>query len=274
MSGPAQVRLEPLALDGAVAARLVIEAPGRGNSLDAAMLEELEAHLLGLDFDPDRGVRVVLLEGAGERSFSTGYHVPSLLAELAEGPSVSDFERHPLERALRALEAVPVPTVAVVGGNAYGAGCELALTCDLRVASECARLCMPPAKLGVLYSATGIRRLLELVGPALTQELLFTGSVIGAERALAVGLLNRVVPRSELATASRELATRIAGNAPLSLRHTKAIVARLRPPELDAETLAWVATLRDECFRSDEFRKRTATLAAKGGAAPPDPSRR
>jgi len=262
-----QVRLEPLELNGERAARLVLDAPGRGNSVDAVMLEQLEQHLLGLDTDPAGGVRVVLLEGAGERSFSTGYHVPSLVAELAQGPSVSDFEGHPLERALRALDAVPVPTIAVVGGNAYGAGCELALTCDVRVASESARLCMPPAKLGVLYSATGIRRLLELVGPAHTKELLYTGAAIGAERALAIGLLNRVVPPGELAQAAADLAGRIAANAPLSLRHTKAIVARLRPPALDAETLAWVAALRDECFRSEEFARRSRALAAKGKPA-------
>ncbi|MCW8138243.1 MAG: enoyl-CoA hydratase/isomerase family protein [Planctomycetota bacterium] len=99
-------------------ATVVLDAPARGNALDAAMLERLEALLLGLD--PD--VRVVLVRGAGERAFSTGYHVPSLLDELEQGPSVSDFDGHPLERALRALETVPVPTVALVRGNAYGAG--------------------------------------------------------------------------------------------------------------------------------------------------------
>ena len=146
-------RITVSAADGG--ATVTLTATDRGNSLDAAMLSrraDVRTELAG-----DLDLRVVLLCGAGPRSFSTGYHVPSLLAELAEGQSVSDFENHPLERALRALEAVPVPTVAVVGGNAYGAGCELALTCDLRVAAEEARLCMPPAKLGVLYSATGIR---------------------------------------------------------------------------------------------------------------------
>ena len=242
-------------------ATLVLDAPARGNALDADMLARAAA-LLG-SLDPD--VRVVLLRGQGQRAFSTGYHVPSLLAELAVGPSVSDHEGHPLERALRALEAVPVPTIAVVHGNAYGAGCELALACDLRLAAEDARLCMPPAKLGVLYSATGMRRLVELAGPAIAKELLFTGDVVDASRALALGLLNRVLPKDGLDAAAAAMADTIRHNAPLSLRHTKAIFSRfLAPPPLDAGALEAVARLRDECFRSDDFQARSRALGGRG----------
>ncbi len=242
-------------------ATLVLDAPDRGNSLDQDMLASVEAALAALD----PGVRVVLVRGAGDRAFSTGYHVPSLLAELEAGPSVSDFEGHPLERALRALEAVPVPTIAVVHGNAYGAGCELALACDLRLAADDARLCMPPAKLGVLYSATGMRRLVELCGPAAAKELLFTGDVVDASRALALGLVNRVVAKAALDEAALAMATTICRNAPLSIRHTKTIFGRwLAPPPLDAATLAEVARLRDECFRSDDFRQRSQALGRSG----------
>lgn len=241
-------------------ATLVLDAPARGNSLDAAMLERAEALLASLD----PTVRVVLVRGEGARAFSTGYHVPSLLAELDQGPSVSDFERHPLERALRALEQVPVPTIAVVHGNAYGAGCELALACDLRLAADDARLCMPPAKLGVLYSATGMRRLIELCGPAAAKELLFTGDVVDAARALALGLVNRVVPKADLDQAAAAMAATIRSNAPLSIRHTKTIFSRyLVPPALDAATLDAVATLRDECFRSDDFKARARALGGR-----------
>jgi enoyl-CoA hydratase len=209
-------------------------------------------------------VRVVLLRGAGERAFSTGYHVPSLLAELDRGPSVSDFEAHPLERALRALEAMPVPTMALVLGNAYGAGCELALACDLRLAADDARLCMPPGKLGVLYSATGMRRLLELVGPAVAKELLFTAEPVDAARALSLGLVNRSVPRAEAVAAAAALAATIAGNAPLSLRHTKTIFRRfLAPAPLTPDDLAEVARLREECFRSEEFKARARALGKR-----------
>ncbi|MGE0710095.1 MAG: enoyl-CoA hydratase/isomerase family protein [Planctomycetota bacterium] len=256
----AEVRAER---DGA-ALRLILDAQERGNSLDAAMLARL-AELLG-EAAADPEVRVVVLEGAGTRSFSTGYHVPSLLAELERGPSVSDFEDHPLERALRALEALPQPSVAVVRGNAYGAGCELALATDLRLAARDARFCMPPARLGVLYSATGTRRLLELVGPALTRELLFTACVVDAERALAIGLVNRLAAPEALDGAARGLIGEIEANAPLSLRHHKTILSRfLAAAPLDQQTLTEVAQLREECFRSPEFARRAARLAGRGG---------
>jgi enoyl-CoA hydratase/carnithine racemase len=240
-------------------ARVTLNAPERGNSVDADMLTRLEEVLIELSADAE--LRVVLLEGAGPRSFSTGYHIPSLLSELKEGESVSDFSGHPLERALRALEAIPVPTLAVVGGNAYGAGFELALTCDLRIAAQEAKFCMPPAKLGVLYSATGIRRLRALLGPALCQELLYTADVVNGARALAIGLVNRLVPGDELAAAATALATTIAGNAALSIRHTKTILREtLAAPTLTDAALAKVAELRSECFRSEEFLRRASRL--------------
>jgi enoyl-CoA hydratase/carnithine racemase len=239
-------------------ATLVIDAPERGNSLDAELLSQLEGHLTSLAREPGEA-RVVVLRGAGPRGFSTGYHLPSLLAELEVGPSVSDFRDHPLERALRALEELPLPSVAVIQGNAYGAGCELALACDLRIASERAKLCMPPAKLGVLYSATGMRRLIELVGPAITRELLFTACVVESGRALALGLLNRVVPHEQLEEEASSVCEQIATNSALSIRHTKTILRRfLATAELTPEELSVIARLRQECFDSEDFASRTA----------------
>src|SRR5205814_873142 len=98
------------------------------------------------------------------------------------------------------------------------AGCELACGCDLRVASDDARFCMPPAKLGVLYSASGLARLVALVGAAATKEMFFTGEPVPAPRALALGLATRVVPRSEALLEVERLAATIARNAPLSVR--------------------------------------------------------
>jgi len=253
-----EVRLER----GGALATLVIDAPERGNSLDADLLSQLEAHLTTLAAEVEvEGceLRAVVLRGAGPRGFSTGYHLPSLLAELEVGPSVSDFRDHPLERALRALEELPLPSVAVIQGNAYGAGCELALACDLRIASERAKLCMPPAKLGVLYSATGMRRLLELVGPAITRELLFTACVVDSERALSLGLLNRVVPHEALEAEVGAVCAQISANSALSIRHTKTILRRfLAAQNLEAAELSEIARLRQECFDSEDFAARTA----------------
>lgn len=249
-----EVRLE---LSGEIAT-LILDAPERGNSLDATLLAQLEAHLARLSQETS-AARVVVLRGAGSRGFSTGYHLPSLVAELEVGPSVSDFENHPLERALRALEALPLPSVAVIQGNAYGAGCELALACDIRIASERAKLCMPPAKLGVLYSATGMQRLLELVGPAITRELLFTACVVESERALVLGLLNRVVKHEELEDEASTLCEQIVANSALSIRHTKTILRRfLAPAPVEETDLKEIARLRQACFDSEDFADRTA----------------
>jgi enoyl-CoA hydratase/carnithine racemase len=246
---------------------LTLTAPERGNSVDRAMLGRLEEVLLGLTVRVARrdvaAPRAVLLRGAGEKSFCTGYNIEELVRELAEGPSVNDEAQHPLEKALRALDECPVPTIALVHGNAYGAGCELACACDLRVSSDDARFCMPPAKLGVLYSATGTRRLIDLVGAAVTKEMFFTAEPVPAARALAVGLVNRVYPKSETTAEAEKLAAGIARNAPLSVRGTKTIVRRLRPPALDAETVREIAKLRDECFRSRDFSEATQAFITK-----------
>ena len=114
---------------------LTLSAPWRSNALDPAMLTALAEALEALP----AATRAVVLRGDGERSFSTGYFLPALLDELEQGPSVNDYRTHPLERALTAIETCPVPTLAVIQGHAYGAGCELALACDLRLGSEIGR---------------------------------------------------------------------------------------------------------------------------------------
>jgi enoyl-CoA hydratase/carnithine racemase len=246
---------------------LTLSAPERGNSVDRAMLQRLEELLVALAQRIERrdlaAPRAVLLRGAGERSFCTGYNIEELVRELALGPSVVNEASHPFEMALRALDECPVPTIALVHGNAYGAGCELACACDLRLASDDARFCMPPARLGALYSASGTRRLIELIGVAATKEMLFTAEPVPAARALALGLVNRVVPKAEATAEGEKLASAIAKNAPLSVRGAKTIVRRLRPPPVDAETAREIAKLREECFRSRDFAAATQAFASK-----------
>jgi enoyl-CoA hydratase/carnithine racemase len=237
---------------------LVLTSEGRGNAVDRPMLSQLEERLRAVG-----SARAVLLRGAGEKSFCTGYDIEELVRELAQGPSVTDEASHPLEKALRALDECPVPTIALVHGNAYGAGCELTAACDLRVAADDARFCMPPAKLGVLYSASGIRRLVELVGVAATKEMLFTAEPVTAARALALGLASRVFPKAEATAEAERLAGVIARNAPLSVRGTKTILRRLRPAPLDPATLAEIAALREECFRSRDFAAATQAFLTK-----------
>jgi enoyl-CoA hydratase/carnithine racemase len=223
-------------------ARLTISNPAKRNALDRGVLDGLVASLTALD------ARCVILTGEGT-VFSAGYDIADLAPErLAE--EAAELLTHPFEAALDALDAVPVPVVAALGGHAFGGGLELAVACDLRVCAPGARLGMPPARLGVVYSHTGLRRFVDAIGSARTRELFLTARPVSAERALEWGLVNEVVEAVE--ERSLELAVEIAALSPLSLRGNKRVLQALIPP-LDPELEAELHALRDAAFRSADF---------------------
>jgi enoyl-CoA hydratase/carnithine racemase len=213
-------------------ARVTIENAAKRNALDGEILEGLASMLPGLD------ARCVVLTGAGDM-FSAGYDIGNLTPER-----LADVLTHPFEAALAAVDAVPVPVVAAMGGHAFGGGLELALACDLRVCASGARLGMPPARLGVVYSPSGLRRFVDAIGGARTRELFLTARPVGADEALSWGLVNEVV--EDVPARSVALASEIASLAPLSLRGNKRV---LRSLDDDAELRA----LREAAFRSEDF---------------------
>ncbi|HET6548716.1 MAG TPA: enoyl-CoA hydratase-related protein, partial [Solirubrobacter sp.] len=189
-----------------------------------------------------------VVTGAGG-VFSAGYDIGDLEpARLVE--EAAELLTHPFEAALAAVDAVPVPVVAAMDGHAFGGGLELALACDLRVCAAGAKLGMPPARLGVVYSATGLRRFVDAIGAARTRELFLTARPVSAEVALAWGLVNEVA--EDVAARAVELASEIAALAPLSVRGNKRVLRALDPP-LDPEVEAELRALRDAAFRSDDF---------------------
>jgi enoyl-CoA hydratase/carnithine racemase len=192
--------------------------------------------------------RCVVLTGSGD-VFSAGYDIADLSPDrLAE--EAAELLTHPFEAAMAALDAVPVPVVAALGGHAFGGGLELALACDLRVCAPRARLGMPPARLGVVYSHTGLRRFVDAIGAARTRELFFTARPVDAREALSWGLVNEVV--DDVEARSVALAQEIAALAPLSLRGNKRVLQALVPP-LDLALEAELHALRDAAFRSWDF---------------------
>jgi enoyl-CoA hydratase/carnithine racemase len=213
-------------------ARVTIENAVKRNALDGEILAGLASILPSLD------ARCVVLTGAGD-VFSAGYDIGNLTPER-----LADVLTHPFEAALAALDAVPVPVVAAMNGHAFGGGLELALACDLRVCAVGARLGMPPARLGVVYSPSGLRRFVDAIGGARTRELFLTARPVAADEALAWGLVNEVV--EDVATRSVALAAEIASLAPLSLRGNKRV---LRALDDEAELHA----LREAAFRSEDF---------------------
>jgi enoyl-CoA hydratase/carnithine racemase len=196
--------------------------------------------------------------------FSAGYDIGNLdeqnFAERSE-----KLVAHPFHDALEALEAYEYPVVASLNGHAIGGGLELALTADIRIAARGIKLGMPPAKLGLIYSHTGLKKFMDIIGPAHTTELFYTGRNIDSERAAAIGLVNHVVDGGELDDVVGSLAAEIAGNAPLSLKGNKRIIKALRdvPQKLPEDLERELIELRESCFYTEDFREGVRAFGEK-----------
>ena len=237
--------------------RLTIDNPAKRNALDHDILDALAALL------PDLEARCLLITGAG-KVFSAGYDIGALPREqFAEAAQA--IVAHPFTAAIEALDAYPYPVLAAIGGHAIGGGLELALSCDLRVCSADARLGMPPARLGLIYSHTGLRKFIDAVGAPRTRELFFTARNIGAGEALGWGLVGEVVPAADVAARGVELAAEIAANAPLSLAGNKRVIRELLAAEgaLDPATERELVALREACFGSEDFLEGVRGFAEK-----------
>jgi enoyl-CoA hydratase/carnithine racemase len=196
-----------------------LNRPEKGNAINNGMLAGLDAAFAGAE--ADKGIRALLLTGEGKH-FCAGI-------DLAEGHRVDTTEvgaGRSLETVFHRLEALPIPTVAVMRGAALAGGLELALHCDLRVAAENVRLGMPVAKVGLIPPFDFTRKLIEVIGASATAYLLFSAEPVDGKRALALGMVNEVVAESEVEAAGRALLDKISGNAPLSLRTIKATLRR------------------------------------------------
>jgi len=237
-------------------ARITIHNPRKRGALDHETLDALAETVAGLD------ARCVVLTGHGP-VFSAGYDIgnfedPERFAEQAE-----QLVAHPFHAAVEAIERHPYPVVAAVNGHAIGGGLELAVTCDMRVAAHGAKFGMPPARLGLVYSHTGLARFIEVCGLAHTNELFYTAANVGADRALAMGLVNRVVAPEELEAVALELASAIASGAPLSLAGNKRVIRALRSGPLDDADVEELVALRESCFRTEDFREGVSAFAEK-----------
>lgn len=238
------------------AAWITFNRPAAHNAMTWEMYARLEAACD--EMDADEGVRVVLLRGAGGRAFVAGTDIGQFTAFRTAADGVAYEAR--LDRVLARVEALRAPTLALVQGVAAGFGALLALVCDLRLGTPATRIGAPIARtLGNCLSLANYARLVELVGPARTKELLFTARFLDAAEAQALGLLNEVLPDDALESRAEALAARLASHAPLTLRVTKEAVRRIlaaRRP-LEAEDLIRA------CYGSDDFREGVASFLEK-----------
>jgi enoyl-CoA hydratase/carnithine racemase len=236
-------------------ARLTIANPERRGALDHELLDALADSARTLD------ARCLVITGSGSM-FSAGYDLGNLEGQEFE-EAAERLVAHPFHDAIEALEAYKYPVVAQLNGHAIGGGLELALTCDIRVAARGIKLGMPPAKLGLIYSHTGLQKFLELCGPANTAELFHVGRNVDADRGERMGLVNQVVEAEDLESRTLELAGEIAANAPLSLAGNKKVMRALRELRLGDEVERELVELRESCFRSEDFREGVRAFAEK-----------
>jgi enoyl-CoA hydratase/carnithine racemase len=219
-------------------ATVTLNRPDKRNAMNAALLAGLRGAFDELD--ARRDVRVVVVRGAGP-AFCAGMDLREMEAQRG---ALGDPEQG-VVTVLQRVEASRHPTIALVHGDAIAGGCELALHCDLRVAAEGARFGMPLARIGLVVPFPLAQKLVEIIGPAATRHLLFTGRLIDAARARELGMVHEVVPAADVEKATAALARAIADNAPLSLAGIKATIqralaarARIDHADLDALALA------------------------------------
>ena len=243
--------------DGPIAT-LTFNRPEARNAMTWEMYEALVAACDRVD--ADEAIRVLVLRGAGGKAFVAGTDIAQFQNFNNRDDGLKYEER--LDRVLDRLDRVTRPTIAQVEGVAAGGGCAIALTCDLRVATPDATFGIPIARtLGNCLSGASYSRLLDVMSPGAVKDMLFTGRLIAASEAHALGIVNRLVPRPELEQTVRTLAADIAANAPLTIRATKEMIRRV----LTRRRLAAGedADMVEMCYTSADFREGVTAFLAK-----------
>jgi enoyl-CoA hydratase/carnithine racemase len=237
--------------------RLRIDNPDKRGALDHEILDTMAETFGSLDS------RCVIVTGRPPM-FSAGYDIGAFDDEHFSQQAEA-LVAHPFTAAIEAIEAYRFPVVAAINGHAIGGGLEVAVTCDLRIAGRGVKMGMPPAKIGLVYSHTGLRKFLDVCGLANTNELFHVGRNVDAERGLAMGLVNHLVDDDDVEERAVELAAEIAANAPLSLEGNKRVLRELAAAErrLDPELERELVELRESCFFSEDFREGIRSFAEK-----------
>lgn len=228
---------------------LVFDNPARLNAMNLDMwrmaAEQVQRHA------DDPALRVLVMRGAGERAFVSGADVSQFDTQRNSAEASARYSEVS-DHARQLMSGFPKPLIAMIHGYCFGAGVDLALRADVRIAADDAVFCIPAAKLGLAYGFDSMRLLAQLVGPAVAKDMLFSGRRMGAEEALRVGLVNRVAPADELGAHVGRYAADLASNAPLSIRAAKLGVGEaLRDPQ--ARDLAAVEQAIAACYDSLDY---------------------
>jgi enoyl-CoA hydratase/carnithine racemase len=249
--------------DGNVAT-ITINRPEQRNAMQSVMWKWLADTMDELNSDND--VRCVVIRGAGDKAFASG-------ADISEFEVWTNMEKAGeygglVEGAMQSVERHRNPVIAMIQGYALGAGCQLSVTCDLRILAEEAKVGIPSAKLGVMLNYENYQRFVNLVGVSIAREIFYIGRPLDAARAKEVGFANYVVPEAELEDFTYEIAREISGNAPLSVRGSKRVLqATLEHGMLergrDADILAELDRLSATCFLSEDMQEGVSAFFGK-----------
>ena len=215
------------------------------NALNSTVLEELDKTLDAVDLDT---VRCLILTGAGQKSFVAG-------ADIGEMSTLTKAEGEAFGKkgndVLRKLEVFPIPVIAAVNGFALGGGCEISMSCDIRICSDNAVFGQPEVGLGITPGFGGTQRLARLVGPGMAKQMIYTARNIKADEALRIGLVNAVYPQEELMAAAEKMAAGIAKNAPIAVRNCKKAINDGLEVGMD-DAIVIEEKLFGDCFETED----------------------
>jgi len=233
---------------------LILNRPDKKNALSQELL--IKIHLTLTKWSQDETIRTVVITGSGNEAFSSGYDILAIPSNLTPEMAELAKNHNPLELALASVREYPYPTIAMLNGYAFGAGLNLALCCDIRVAVEDVRVGMPPAKLGLIYHPEGLRQFVEVIGFSRTRELFFTAASYKGPQVKEMGIVDHLLARSELSKTVYAMAERIAGNAPMSLSGTKRILNSLANVlALSMDDLKTAEDLIAKAFMSEDLKE-------------------
>ncbi len=232
--------------DGPVG-RLVLDNPERRNAIGAQMWRGIPGAID--EFNADAAVRVIVIRGEGTAAFAAGADISEFEQNRSSGDQVKAYEEA-TSAAHHAIESSPKPVIALIHGFCVGGGLAVALSCDLRYADSSSRFAIPAARLGLGYGVHGTGRLVATVGQANAREIMFSARRYDADEALAMGLVNRVLPDAELDAYVQKVALELAVNAPLTLAASKAVINALAEPRGDYSS-AEAAIVR--CMKSEDY---------------------
>lgn len=227
--------------------RMVLDNPGRRNAISGEMWRAIP-QAMG-DFDADASVRCVVVRGEGTVAFAAGADISEFEKNRSSEEGVRAYEQA-VSAAHRAIEESPKPVIALIHGFCIGGGLATALSCDLRYASASSQFAIPAARLGLAYGVSGTSRLVATVGHSAAREIMFTAQRYSAEQALAMGLVNRVLPEGELDDYVRKVAMELAANAPLTIAAAKAVIETVIAPPHEVSA---ARERIERCMRSEDY---------------------